>query len=172
MKGRPRPTVFDAARYYDLDVEYTADLPESVCGCLGLGDEPRFILINASHPVAEQRFTIAHEIAHYLFHDHWPRRHYRHWFLSREWQSPRLAELSRRTRRALPIILTKENEADLWAMGLLVQLEDIDALRAYLSRNPKRTAWLIILVLFSLWISMRTIFSNRFEKISGLDPTS
>jgi hypothetical protein len=138
-------TVFDIAKDLGLAIEYSADLPPSVNGSLDPSEEPRFILVNANQPDFEQRFTIAHEIAHYLMHHNRPRRRYPHWFTDRKWNFKPLREISQRTRRAKSMIFTREWEADRWAVGLLVQLGDMKTLRAYLNRHPEKTKWSVII---------------------------
>lgn len=50
-----------------LSLEY-ASLGDDVSGLLVIEDRRAIIGVNKDHPVARQRFTIAHEIGHFLLH--------------------------------------------------------------------------------------------------------
>lgn len=54
----------------DLGIEILADdtLPDSISGSIARDDEGFFITVNARHALSRQRFTIAHELAHYVLH--------------------------------------------------------------------------------------------------------
>ncbi|MCF1505639.1 ImmA/IrrE family metallo-endopeptidase [Afifella sp. H1R] len=48
-----------------------AFLPESISGMVEPRDGGRFeIVVNANHPRTRQRFTLAHELGHYMLHRH------------------------------------------------------------------------------------------------------
>lgn len=61
-----RVDVVELAKKLNLPV-YSVDLPDDVSGHLCDGSEP-YIEVNRNHPVTRQRFTIAHEISHFLQH--------------------------------------------------------------------------------------------------------
>lgn len=61
-----RVDVVELAKMLNLPV-YAMDMPDNESGHLCDGDEP-YIAINENHPVTRQRFTIAHEISHYITH--------------------------------------------------------------------------------------------------------
>ncbi len=61
-----RVDVVELAKKLNLPV-YSMDLPDDISGHLCDGDEP-YIEVNRNHPVTRQRFTIAHEISHYMQH--------------------------------------------------------------------------------------------------------
>ncbi|SRR6266702_2452550 len=50
---------------------YSLDMPDDQCGDIKKDQTGQvFIEINRNHPVTRQRFTVAHEIAHYVKHPH------------------------------------------------------------------------------------------------------
>ena len=51
-----------------LDVTFADDLGEDVSGCIIKRGERCKILINNNEPAARKRFTLAHELAHFLLH--------------------------------------------------------------------------------------------------------
>lgn len=61
-----RVDVVELASKLDLPV-YSVDLPDDESGHICDGDEP-YIEVNRNHPVTRQRFTIAHEISHFIKH--------------------------------------------------------------------------------------------------------
>lgn len=61
-----RVDVVELAKKLDLPV-YSVDLPEDESGHLFDGAKP-YIEVNRNHPVTRQRFTVAHEISHFLKH--------------------------------------------------------------------------------------------------------
>lgn len=150
MKLQPRFALSDIAAHYGLQIEYAADLPPAVHGCLPPGKDPRFILVNAAQPTFEQRFTIAHEIGHYLLHHNRPRREHSNWFLSRRWKARHLAVAHRYIRHCIFRTFTEEFEADLWAISLLIHIGDRPTLQSYLEHHPEKTAWYVFLLLVSL----------------------
>lgn len=44
------------------------DWPDGLSGAIGKDAQGYFVLVNRNHPELRQRFTIAHEIAHYVLH--------------------------------------------------------------------------------------------------------
>ncbi len=56
----------------DLGVEVFEDdkLPDHISGLLTHDDDGYFIIVNASHHPNRKRFTVAHEIAHFIRHRH------------------------------------------------------------------------------------------------------
>lgn len=65
--------VNELARKLGLRVHHTLSLPETVSGAIkreqARGEEPIFrIFVNANDHRRRQRFTLAHEIAHYVLH--------------------------------------------------------------------------------------------------------
>lgn len=64
-----RIDVVDLAQRLGLDV-YSVDMPENDCGDIQQDQETNkvYIEVNRNHPITRQRFTIAHEISHYLKH--------------------------------------------------------------------------------------------------------
>lgn len=51
-----------------LTVVSTTDLPKGMSGSISKEDDGYVIYVNARQPLRRQRFTIAHEIGHYLKH--------------------------------------------------------------------------------------------------------
>lgn len=51
----------------DISVEYVS-LDSSISGMLSRRDEKWIISVNKDHPKNRQRFTLAHELAHYVLH--------------------------------------------------------------------------------------------------------
>jgi len=56
------------ARDFNLDVYLTGDLEDRQSGMIKKEDDHYVIYINERHPANRQRFTIAHEIAHFVKH--------------------------------------------------------------------------------------------------------
>ncbi len=56
------------ARALGLDVSYDASMPSTVSGSIRRVGERFRVEINGQHVKARQRFTLAHEIAHYVLH--------------------------------------------------------------------------------------------------------
>ncbi|WP_176056003.1 ImmA/IrrE family metallo-endopeptidase [Brucella intermedia] len=51
-----------------LAVEYSSDLPSDVSGKLQKKDEGWICIVNKNHHPTRQRFTLAHELGHYVLH--------------------------------------------------------------------------------------------------------
>ena len=74
----PFTLIREHQRSYPIDVEALSqdfglsivkkDWPDEVSGAIGQDDRGYFIVVNAKHSETRQRFTIAHEIAHYILH--------------------------------------------------------------------------------------------------------
>ena len=64
-----RIDVVGLAKKLGLNV-YSIDLPDDRSGCIKRDAESgdAFIEVNRNHPVSRQRFTVAHEIAHFIKH--------------------------------------------------------------------------------------------------------
>ena len=75
---QPFTIIRERQRSYPVDVEALAkdfnisivnkDWPDDWSGAIGKDDNGFFIIVNKNHPKVRQRFTIAHEIAHYVLH--------------------------------------------------------------------------------------------------------
>jgi Zn-dependent peptidase ImmA (M78 family) len=75
---RPFSVIRERQRSYPVDVEKLAadfgvsvvrkDWPDNISGAIGKDDRGYFIIVNSNHPKVRQRFTLAHEIAHYVLH--------------------------------------------------------------------------------------------------------
>ena len=75
---RPFTVIREHQKSYPVDVENLAtdlgiyvirkDWPDNISGAIGKDDRGYFIIINSNHPEVRQRFTLAHEIAHYVLH--------------------------------------------------------------------------------------------------------
>jgi len=100
-----RIDVVGLAQKLDLPV-YSIDLPDDEGGHICKNDgQKAYIEVNRKHPVTRQRFTIAHEISHYLKHE------------------PDLAkegQLDRKTQYASPEEANREAEADETAASILM----------------------------------------------------
>lgn len=55
-----------ADELYDLRVRYVGDMGEELSGCLDA--EARIVDVNAGEPIVRQRFSLAHELGHFLRH--------------------------------------------------------------------------------------------------------
>ncbi|WP_298136344.1 ImmA/IrrE family metallo-endopeptidase [Acidiferrobacter sp.] len=74
----PFSVIRERQRSYPVDVGGLAhdfgisvirkDWPDDLSGAIGKDDKGYFIVVNAKHSEERQRFTIAHEIAHYVLH--------------------------------------------------------------------------------------------------------
>lgn len=51
-----------------ISVYQTDKLPNSVSGLIAKEDDGFFIYVNNNHPITRKRFTIAHELAHFIKH--------------------------------------------------------------------------------------------------------
>jgi len=74
--------IFDAISYFKssapVDVEGLAlalqlkvdrqNLSNEICGIIKKKDDKYLIIVNQNHPLTRQRFTIAHEIGHFVYH--------------------------------------------------------------------------------------------------------
>ena len=67
-RADPPIDVEGLAKALGLTVHY-AHLPDGLSGMLAPADKSYVITVNASDPATRQRFTIAHEIGHFLFHE-------------------------------------------------------------------------------------------------------
>ena len=62
--------VFDLARELGLG-PVQAPLPDKISGLIRRKPDGEWeIVVNAGHPITRQRFTVAHEIGHFIFHRH------------------------------------------------------------------------------------------------------
>lgn len=54
----------------DLGVPVQAEvLPDNISGCIKLaGNGGYFIIVNRTHALVRQRFTVAHELGHFIYH--------------------------------------------------------------------------------------------------------
>lgn len=145
----------ETAGYFDLLIEYVADLPDNVPGFLQPGPDPRFILVNASKSPSEQAFTIAHEIGHYVMHANRPIPAFLPWYLNIRWQSPSLSKFSSRARRWIRRVFDAEWQADLWAFILLLQIGAADDVMAIIALYPKKTVM--------LWHSIAALIFSRIK---------
>lgn len=69
VKEAPIP-VEKVANLFSLEVVYYPKFPDSVSGTIIKDEDLHAIGINQNHPEVRQRFTIAHEIGHYIMgHD-------------------------------------------------------------------------------------------------------
>ena len=59
--------VYEVAQHLGIEV-YDQELEDSVSGMLVIEDDHAIIGVNAAHPAHRKRFTIAHEIAHFILH--------------------------------------------------------------------------------------------------------
>jgi Zn-dependent peptidase ImmA (M78 family) len=98
-----RVDVVELAKKLNLTV-YSVDLPDDQSGHLCDGAEP-YIEVNRNHSITRQRFTIAHEISHYLIHQN---------LLQTKGQ------LDRKTTYESPEEVAIEQEADRTAAGILM----------------------------------------------------
>lgn len=64
----PPIPVEDIARSKGIDVRTSEERDSSISGFLFLGSEQPIIGVNGKHHPNRQRFTIAHELGHYLLH--------------------------------------------------------------------------------------------------------
>ncbi len=62
--------IVDLAKELGLYVVETSELDDNYAGSLSKEGDNFVIYINTSHPLTRKRFTIAHEIAHFIQHKH------------------------------------------------------------------------------------------------------
>lgn len=60
--------VLAIARDLEIEVFEDDELPSKMSGLLSGDDDGYYIIVNAKHHPNRQRFTIAHEIAHFVLH--------------------------------------------------------------------------------------------------------
>lgn len=69
IKEAPIP-VDKVANFFSLEIVYYPNFPDSVSGTIIKDEDLHAIGVNQNHPRVRQRFTIAHEIGHYIMgHD-------------------------------------------------------------------------------------------------------
>lgn len=142
----PKFTVYDVAKDLCLAIKPVDDLPDGCAGFLEPGPEPTFIAINAKHSSDEQIFTIAHELGHYFLHPGHKTRFQSHWLTNLQWRS-----FGRKLRRTIPKVFSREDEADMWAMGLLMATGAITELWHHVKSHPKqKKLFYLILVGFAI----------------------
>lgn len=56
------------AKELDLSIYHAADWTDSISGAISRDENGYFIIVNDKHSYLRQRFTIAHEIAHFILH--------------------------------------------------------------------------------------------------------
>lgn len=96
-----------AALAANLGLEvYQERLPDNNGGYIAYDGEDTFIVVNAGHPITRQRFTIAHELGHYV----------------NDWE--RLQKEGRLDRDKSAASATSEIEADQYAAAILMPEED------------------------------------------------
>ena len=96
-------------------------LPDNVSGLIqNLGDDRFKIIVNAKHPETRQRFTLAHELAHFVLHR----------FMIGEENVDDCAYRSTGSLKSNRIGPREETEANRFAANLLMPGEAIAALKA------------------------------------------
>lgn len=60
--------VHEIAKALGLDVYSDRTMPDAVSGLLTKDEDGYYIVVNAKHHPNRQRFTVAHEIAHFILH--------------------------------------------------------------------------------------------------------
>lgn len=145
------PAIEEFAGYLGLAIERVTGLPDHWAGMLDSRPDPRFIAVNANLPRCEQVFTIAHEIGHCIRDHQRQRRRFCHWLLDRECTT-RPGRLYVRLLRALVArSFSRETEANLIAVSIMVRLGLAADIRAYLDRHPEQ-AWMFIYVGAHQWV--------------------
>lgn len=166
MNSPRKLTVYDLAKHFGLTVEFRSDLPPTVQGFLAPGKDPQFIVINSNQPAVEQRFSVAHEIGHALYHRGHRRPLHRLWHLSQQFRPGPMAKILHQWRLAFAILFNTERQADFWAMSALISIGDKDALENHLKRHPKRIVVLLLLeFVFILKFLPRFIFTKLLRPL-------
>ena len=144
MNSPPIRTIYYLAEFYGLSIELL-DLPANNAGYLDPHDDPQYIAVNRNLPHCEQVFTIAHELCLYISDHKSPRRRFPGRLLNGQHQS-RLAKKSvRYLRFIVNKILTREREADMFAMSWLVQYGGVKYLKEFNDRHPEKIRlWMFI----------------------------
>lgn len=151
MSTPNRIAMADIAQYFGLGIEFSDELPAGVHGLLDASGDPRFIVVNSNTPLFEQQFTIAHELAHHVLHSPLRQVTPGAWIVNQKW--PRLLPrpIERRLRLAMPLIIDRECQADIWAMCLLLRLGHGDTLQYFLEHHPRRRFWFWLALFVSLF---------------------
>ncbi len=70
IRERQRSSPVDVASLaadFGMEILYK-DWSDNLSGAIGKDEKGFFIIVNKNHPAVRQRFTIAHEIAHFVLH--------------------------------------------------------------------------------------------------------
>lgn len=141
MRTIKRPTLENLAAQRGLDIEYCDDLPDAVCGFLDPSPDPQYIRISTRHPQWQQRFTIAHELAHHdCMHDGKCRQTLPE-FMHGEWKNAFVAEQIAWLKDSVTNVFTEEHEADLVACVLLAICGEHGVMRTVFENYPHKAMW-------------------------------
>lgn len=131
--------MFELAEYYGLKVLVLSDLPDNVAGFLDNRDEPQYIAVNGNLPLCEQIFTVGHELCHYLSRHNRAPRKYRNRVLDSHFKSKGARVFVRFVRRFTNRVFSAETEADMFAIGAMIQIGPPNELRNFLRCHPEKT---------------------------------
>lgn len=68
FQKKPPVKMFSLARELGLEV-YRCEFPDNISGCIEREEDSSYVIFtNEDHHINRRRFTVAHEIAHYLLH--------------------------------------------------------------------------------------------------------
>jgi len=137
MTVQTDPKLKQFTDYFDLQVEYSAELPDKVPGFLKIEPDSACIVVNARKPSCDHALTIAHEMAHYVMHQDSPRKLPMPWFLDYPWKVPFVREAAQEVKTYFLKTFDREWEANLWAFLLLWRIGAVEELQAITKMYPE-----------------------------------
>lgn len=161
MNEKRKPTIEDVAAHEGLALEYTSEASPKFGAQLDWRPDPGFIMVNATHPLYEQRFSIGHELGRFQFARRPAPLPLDHSILNRNYHSHFMKVWMRGARRYMNKRLGAEKRNELFALILMMLLGHKDELSQFLKKHPEMTGWAVY---FSLIIIARAL-KSRFAKV-------
>jgi hypothetical protein len=103
-------------------------------------------VIDLNQPQHDVIFTLLHEIGYFKLHFKNPRPLRMPWFINRPYENELLGETAYKTRRALRLKVSKERQADLWALCAYRLIGCPDDLKTFLKQHPEKLPLFLVAV--------------------------